>query len=131
METFLAILARKVSEALTAADLPQAGGVTPATDPRFGDYQSNAALILGKQLGENPRGLAQRILDGYDSWDLCDPPTIAGAGFINFTLRPEAIAAKTATNVEAIGKALRAGTNCGSCLPELKRIVHEHAAHAV
>jgi assimilatory nitrate reductase catalytic subunit len=28
---------------------------------------------------------------------------------------------------EAIGKALRAGTNCGSCLPELKRIVHEHA----
>jgi assimilatory nitrate reductase catalytic subunit len=43
----------------------------------------------------------------------------------------EAIAAKTATNVEAIGKALRAGTNCGSCLPELKRIVHEHVAHAV
>ena len=96
METFLAILARKVSEALTAADLPQAGGVTPATDSRFGDYQSNAALILGKQLGENPRALAQRILDAYDSWDLCDPPTIAGAGFINFTLRPEAIAAKTA-----------------------------------
>jgi assimilatory nitrate reductase catalytic subunit len=25
--------------------------------------------------------------------------------------------------VEEIGKALRAGTNCGSCLPELKRIV--------
>jgi assimilatory nitrate reductase catalytic subunit len=28
-----------------------------------------------------------------------------------------------AANVEEIGKALRAGTNCGSCLPELKRIV--------
>ncbi|HXM31457.1 MAG TPA: (2Fe-2S)-binding protein [Xanthobacteraceae bacterium] len=26
-------------------------------------------------------------------------------------------------SVEEIGKALRAGTNCGSCLPELKRIV--------
>jgi assimilatory nitrate reductase catalytic subunit len=38
-----------------------------------------------------------------------------------------AITSKAATNVEAIGKALRAGTNCGSCLPELKRIVHEHA----
>lgn len=96
METFQAILARKVSEALTAANLPQAGGVTPATDPRFGDYQSNAALILGKQLGENPRALAQRILDAYDQWDLCETPTIAGAGFINFSLRPEAIAAKTA-----------------------------------
>jgi NAD(P)H-nitrite reductase large subunit len=34
-----------------------------------------------------------------------------------------AIEAGAATNVEDIGKALRAGTNCGSCLPELKRIL--------
>ncbi|MEN3370833.1 MAG: arginyl-tRNA synthetase [Verrucomicrobiota bacterium] len=96
METFQALLARKLAEALAAASLPQAGAVTPATDPRFGDYQTNAALVLAKQLGENPRALAQKILDAYDLWDLCDPPTIAGAGFINFTLRPETIAAKTA-----------------------------------
>jgi arginyl-tRNA synthetase len=96
METFQALLTRKLAEALTAADLPQAGAVTPATDPRFGDYQTNAALVLAKQLSENPRALAQRILDAYDLWDLCDPPTIAGAGFINFTLRPETIAAKAA-----------------------------------
>jgi arginyl-tRNA synthetase len=96
METFQAILAGKLSGALTAADLPQAGGITPATDPRFGDYQSNAALILAKQLGENPRALAQKILDALDVSDLCETPTIAGAGFINFTLRPETIAAKTA-----------------------------------
>jgi assimilatory nitrate reductase catalytic subunit len=25
--------------------------------------------------------------------------------------------------VQGIGEALRAGTNCGSCLPELKRLV--------
>jgi arginyl-tRNA synthetase len=96
METFQALLARKLSEALAAAGLPEAGTVTPATDPRFGDYQTNAALVLAKQLGENPRALAQKILDAYDRWDLCEPPTIAGAGFINFTLRPETIAAKTA-----------------------------------
>lgn len=96
METFQALLARKLAEALAAAGLPQAGAVTPATDPRFGDYQTNAALVLAKQLGENPRALAQKILDAYALWDLCEPPTIAGAGFINFTLRPEAIAAKTA-----------------------------------
>src|SRR5438552_3389944 len=95
METFRAILARKVSEALTAADLPQAGAVTPATDARFGDYQTNAALVLGKQLGENPRAVARRVLDAYDPSGLCEPPTIAGAGFINFTLRSEAIAART------------------------------------
>jgi assimilatory nitrate reductase catalytic subunit len=39
----------------------------------------------------------------------------------------DAIASKRAADVEGIGKALRAGTNCGSCLPELKRIIHDHA----
>jgi assimilatory nitrate reductase catalytic subunit len=34
-----------------------------------------------------------------------------------------AIATGQASDVEAIGTALRAGTNCGSCLPELKRII--------
>jgi arginyl-tRNA synthetase len=96
METFQTQLARKVTEAITLASLPEAGGVTPVNDPRFGDYQSNAALILAKQLGENPRNLAQRIVQALDLSDLCDPPQIAGAGFINFTLRPEAIAARTA-----------------------------------
>src|ERR1700704_3650585 len=96
METFQALLPRKLAEALTAADLPQAGAITPATDARFGDYQTNAALVLAKQLGQNPRALAQKILDSYDLWDLCDQPTIAGAGFINFTLRTETIAARAA-----------------------------------
>ncbi|HEV2841650.1 MAG TPA: arginine--tRNA ligase [Chthoniobacterales bacterium] len=96
METFQEILAQKMAAALAAAGLPQAGSVTPSTDARFGDYQTNAALVLAKQLGQNPRALAQRILDACDLWDLSDPPTIAGAGFINFTLRPETIAARTA-----------------------------------
>jgi len=96
METFQALLTRKLAEALTAADLPQAGAVTPATDARFGDYQTNAALVLAKQLGEDPRALAQKVLDAYDPSDLCEPPTIAGAGFINFTLRPETVATRTA-----------------------------------
>ncbi len=96
METFQALLTQKLAEALAAAGLPPAGTVTPATDARFGDYQTNAALVLAKQLGENPRALAQKISDAFDLLDLCDPPTIAGAGFINLTLRPETIAAQTA-----------------------------------
>jgi arginyl-tRNA synthetase len=95
METFQALLTQKLAEALTAADLPQAGAVTPATDARFGDYQTNAALVLAKQLGENPRALAQRIIDHLMVSEWCDPPTIAGAGFINLTLRAGTIAAKT------------------------------------
>src|SRR6266404_1741948 len=94
METFQSLLAKKLSEALAKAGLPTAGELTPATDPRFGDYQTNAALVLGKQRGENPHALAEKILAYLDVNDLCEPPVSAGAGFINFTLRSGAIEKK-------------------------------------
>src|SRR5205809_1181448 len=94
METFQTLLANKRSDALAKASLPTGGELTPATDARFGDYQTNAALVLGKQRGENPRALAEKILADIDISDLCEPPTVAGAGFINFTLRADAIARK-------------------------------------
>src|SRR5713226_8928538 len=94
METFQTLLAKKLADALTAAKLPNTGELTPASDARFGDYQTNAALLLGKQRGENPGKVAEEILGQVDVGDLCEPPTVAGAGFINFTLRPDAIAKK-------------------------------------
>jgi assimilatory nitrate reductase catalytic subunit len=54
-------------------------------------------------------------------------PVICACFGVGLGVIRDAIASRCATDVEAIGKALRAGTNCGSCLPELKRIVHEHA----
>jgi arginyl-tRNA synthetase len=94
METFQSLLAKKLSEAVAKAGLPNAGELTPTTDSRFGDYQTNAALVLGKQRGENPRNLAEKILAELDVGDLCEPPVVAGAGFINFTLRAHAVAKK-------------------------------------
>jgi arginyl-tRNA synthetase len=97
METFQSLLAKKLSDALAVAGLPDAGELTPATDPRFGDYQTNAALVLGKQRGENPREVAEKIVGHLNVGDLCEPPLVAGPGFINFTLRPGAVAEKTAS----------------------------------
>jgi arginyl-tRNA synthetase len=97
METFQSLLTKKLSIALAAAGLPDAGELTPATDPRFGDYQTNAALVLGKQQRENPREVAEKIIGHLEVCDLCEPPVVAGPGFINFTLRPGAIAEKTAS----------------------------------
>ena len=94
METFQSLLANRLSTALVAAGLPDAGDVTPATDARFGDYQTNAALVLAKQRGEKPRDVAEKIIAHLNVSDVSDKPTIAGAGFINFTLRPDAIAQK-------------------------------------
>src|SRR5438128_723665 len=94
MKTFQSLLAKKLSEALAKAGLPTAGELTPATDRRFGDYQTNAALVLGKERGENPRALAEKIAAHFDVGDLCETPVSAGAGFINFTLRSGAIEKK-------------------------------------
>jgi arginyl-tRNA synthetase len=91
MQTFQSLLAKKLSDALASAGLPTAGELTQATDPRFGDYQTNVALVLGKQRGENPRALAEKIIAQLDVIDVSEPPAIAGAGFINFTLRQAAV----------------------------------------
>ncbi len=80
---------------MTKAGFPNVGELTQATDPRFGDYQTNAALVLGKQGGENPKTVAEKILQHLDVADLSDSPTVAGAGFINFKLLPNAVARKT------------------------------------
>ena len=96
MDTFQTILGRKLTEALAALQFPRAGDVTPATDDRFGDYQTNAALILAKQRGENPREVAAKIVAALDVTEWAEPPTIAGAGFINFKLRSVAIAEQAA-----------------------------------
>jgi len=95
MDTFQSLLAKKLSHALVCAGLPEAGELTQATDPRFGDYQANVALVLGKQRAENPRALAEKIVAHLDVDDLCEGPAVAGAGFINFRLRPAAIEKKT------------------------------------
>ncbi len=95
METFQVILAKKLSDALAQARLPSAGELTPATDPRFGDYQTNVALVLGKQRGEKPQVLAEQIVAQFNAGDVCEPPVVVGAGFINFALRPGAVAGKT------------------------------------
>jgi assimilatory nitrate reductase catalytic subunit len=59
-------------------------------------------------------------------------PIICACFGVGLTTIRDAIAARTATSVEEIGAALRAGTNCGSCLPELKRIIaNERATETV
>ena len=72
MQTFQSLLTQELARALAAADLPAIGEVVPASDARFGDYQSNAALVLAKQRGENPRALAQKIIAQLDVANWCE-----------------------------------------------------------
>ena len=62
-------------------------------------------------------------------------PGVAGSGAVvcacfgvGIDAIREALASRKAASAEAIGLALRAGTKCGSCLPELRSMVHESHA---
>lgn len=67
--------------------------VSLASDTRFGDYQSNAAMVLAKQLKANPRALAEQIKASVQVGDLCSEVSVAGPGFLNFRISPDALSA--------------------------------------
>lgn len=93
METPSSIIASRLRAALAdRGDV--APSVQSAADARFGDYQTNVAMLLAKEQKANPRQIAQQIIDKLDVADLSTPPEIAGAGFINFRLKPEWLTAQ-------------------------------------
>ncbi len=84
-----------VLDSLTAAgDLPQglerrAVTVEPPRDPTHGDLATNAAMVLAKPAGTNPRALAEKIAAGLAAIDEVVSAEIAGPGFINLRLRDD------------------------------------------
>ena len=101
---FRALLTSRLQAAFTAAGIALPEGFTPsvviASDTRFGDYQSNAAMILAKQLKANPRALAEQIKAALQVEDLCEKITVDGPGFLNLTLSPAALAQRLAVIVK-------------------------------
>ena len=65
--------------------------VRPCPDPKFGDYQSNALMSLAKARKMNPRQLATDVVAKLDVGDWCEQVEIAGAGFLNFRLKPSVL----------------------------------------
>src|SRR5690349_15563803 len=61
--------------------------IRPAQDAKFGDYQANFAMPLGKQLGKRPRDIAAGVIAQVDLADMFAPPEVAGPGFINLRLK--------------------------------------------
>ena len=79
---FRPVLAQFVDDPSALLDM-----VRPAQDSRFGDYQANCAMPLGKQLGRAPRDIAAELVESLDLADRCEPLEIAGPGFINLRLK--------------------------------------------
>jgi len=61
-------------------------------DPSFGEWSTNAALVLAKPLARKPRELAQSLIDTMDLAEVgVSGAEIAGPGFINFRLDAAAV----------------------------------------
>lgn len=97
MSAVLSVLATKLSDATAAAFGAQYGVLDPelraATKPEFGHFQTNLALRLAKALGQSPRAVAEQLVAALDLTGVCEPPEIAGPGFVNLTLLPSVLAA--------------------------------------
>lgn len=70
--------------------------VRPCPDARHGDFQTNAALVLGKEMKGNPREIAAQLAEAIDLAGICEKPEIAGPGFLNFRLTPDYLARQIA-----------------------------------
>jgi len=86
-------LAGSVVPQMPAAD---AVVIERTRDPQHGDFASNVALRLAKAAGKNPRELARAIVAALPENVLLARAEVAGAGFINFHLAPQAYARELA-----------------------------------
>src|SRR3954452_12862741 len=64
--------------------------VEPPRDPSHGDLATNAAMVLAKAAGTNPRALAELIKPKLEALPPVTSVEIAGPGFINLRLSPDA-----------------------------------------
>jgi arginyl-tRNA synthetase len=63
--------------------------VEPPRDPTHGDLAVNAAMVLAKPAGMNPRALAELLLRQYEKLESVEAAEIAGPGFLNLRLSPD------------------------------------------
>src|ERR1700690_1328180 len=99
MPTAPEILSEAVEKALRSVIGSENAGpalIKPCADPKFGDYQANGIMAVAKRLRKNPQELAKAVIAELKVDAVSDTPTVAGAGFINFRLKPEFVSEQIA-----------------------------------
>ncbi|HHZ10108.1 MAG TPA: arginine--tRNA ligase [Rhizobiales bacterium] len=89
----------------SALDLGRVSVEAPR-DPSHGDLATNAAMVLAKPAGQNPRALAERIAAALRDDPDVKSAEVAGPGFVNITLDDRFWQ-------DALAKMLAAGTDYG------------------
>jgi arginyl-tRNA synthetase len=91
MDVF-ALFSARIGNAMQVL-FPQAGAdllarivVEPPRDPAHGDLSTNAAMVVAKPLGMNPREVANTLVEHFKHDSDVTAVEVAGPGFINFRL---------------------------------------------
>jgi len=110
IEELRTAVARSLEQILTGtdADIPDAESIVIERPKSrdHGDYATNAALVLAKQVGRNPRELAAQIAEHLRDAPGIAEVAIAGPGFVNITL-------EAAAQGEVARTVVTAGANYG------------------
>ncbi len=86
-----AVLDQMEKSGVLPAGLPRdALTLEPPRDPAHGDMATNAAMVLAKPAGTNPRALAELIAEALRGVDAVEAVEIAGPGFLNMRLSDSA-----------------------------------------
>src|SRR3989339_423372 len=109
------IAIKKELEKLTKEALGELGVETDVVhmehpvDLAMGDYSTNVAMVYSKQFGQNPKELAEKIVERikFTGTESLEKVEVAGAGFINFYLSKKFFE-------ENLGTVLKAGDKYGS-----------------
>jgi len=94
MESLLATVSHWCRQAIEKVLPPEAWGpveVAQATQAQWGHYQCNSAMRLAKLLSQSPRKIAEQIAAALPR-DEIEKIEVAGAGFINITLKASYLA---------------------------------------
>ena len=114
LETRVVEVVRSAYQALAKTEPPSSFlGIRPADRPEFGDYTSNIAMLATSELNAAPRVIGENLVQAISKQIGASPShpvakvEVAGPGFINFFLKPEAVQ-------EALRLIVNAGKDFGS-----------------
>ena len=95
MTDLKSVLSEAVGAAFAAGGMSaDLGRVTVSDRPDLADFQSNGALAAAKAAGRNPREIANEVVERLKADPRLASVDIAGPGFINMRLAPEALTAR-------------------------------------
>lgn len=84
------VLATLPETAAMPEDMRARATVEPPRDPSHGDLSTNAAMVLAKEAKSNPRALGEKIAAALTATGKFAKVEVAGPGFINIALKPQA-----------------------------------------